>query len=138
MGRCGRMNVMVTVRGTQTMDGECDHTEQTANGRLERCGQKTILSYADEEVNTTLTVTSDKLIIDRRGEMASTMTLQVGMTHLCDYQTPYGALTLGVTTYRLDNRLGEHGGTLYAAYRLDMGGGATENEIEIIVKEVSC
>ncbi|MBQ3259092.1 MAG: DUF1934 domain-containing protein, partial [Clostridia bacterium] len=69
--------------------------------------------------------------------MASVMTLQVGMTHLCEYQTPYGVLTLGVTTHRLDNRLGEHGGTLSAAYRLDMGGGATENEIEIIVKEVS-
>ena len=132
------VKVNVTVRGTQYMDGECDRTEQQAVGTLEQNGQVLCLSYADEESNTRLTVTSDKLVIDRRGDTASVMTLQVGLTHLCDYQTPYGAFSLGITTHRLDNRLTEHGGVLNAAYRLDMGGGATENEIEILVKEVSC
>ncbi len=132
------MKVTVTVRGTQYMDGECDRTEQRASGILEQQGQALCLSYADEGSKTTLTVTRDKVVIDRRGETASVMTLQAGITHLCDYQTPYGAFTLGVTAHRLDNRLNEHGGVLNAAYRLDMGGGATENEIEIIVKEVSC
>ena len=132
------VKVNVTVRGTQYMDGECDRTEQRASGTLEQQGQALCLSYADEESKTALTVTRDKVVIDRRGETASVMTLQAGITHLCDYRTPYGAFTLGVTAHRLDNRLTEHGGVLNAAYRLDMGGGATENEIEIIVKEVSC
>ena len=132
------MTVTVTVRATQYMDGECDRTEQQAAGTLEKRGRLLRLSYTEEEASTTLTVTPDKVVIDRRGETASVMTLQVGMTHLCNYQTPYGAFTIGVTAQRLDNRLGEHGGVLNASYRLDMGGGATQNEIEILVKEVSC
>ena len=130
--------MIVTVCGTQYVDGESDRTEQRAVGTLESKGQALCLSYADEESQTTLTVARDKIVIDRRGETASVMMLQAGITHLCDYQTPYGAFTLGVTAQRVDNRLTEHGGVLNAAYRLDMGGGSTQNEIEIIVKEVSC
>ena len=132
------VKVNVIVRGTQYLDGECDRTEQQAVGTLTADGQALRLSYADDESRTTLTVTADTVVIDRRGETASVMTLQVGLTHTCDYQTPYGAFSLGITTHRLDNRLTANGGTLNAAYRLDLGGGATENEIEIIVKEVSC
>lgn len=132
------MKMQITVVGTQHMDGEVDRTEQQAVGTIEKNEQVLCLRYAGDDANTCLTVTADKLVIDRRGETSSTMILQTGLTHLCEYQTPYGALTLGVTAHRIENNLSENGGTLKAAYRLDMGGGAVENEIEIIVKEVSC
>lgn len=132
------MKVTITVQSTQRMDGEVARDEQTVTGTLEQNGQALSLSY-EQDGQTRIMATDRRITIERRGEITSTMVLEPGMTHLCDYRTPYGSLTLGVTAKHIDHALTACGGILQAAYRLDTGGGSPiDHEIKIIVKEVSC
>lgn len=137
------MNVTVTVAGIQRLDGDTARTALTAVGTLKQQGQAVRLIYEEPATAdtaaaiTTITVTPRRVTVDRHGDTRSSLVLEQDRTHRCPYHTPYGTLSLDVTARTIVNELNTPAGRLLLAYTLDMGGAATENEIEITVKEVS-
>ncbi len=132
------MRAQITVKGIQHMDGETAETLQQAAGILRQSPGGMTLTYKQEDTVTVVTVSSEQIIIERRGEYSSRLILETGKTHSCPYGTPYGSFMLGVTARKITNELQENGGRLTLAYELDMGSGmTTDHEIEILVKEVS-
>jgi uncharacterized beta-barrel protein YwiB (DUF1934 family) len=67
----------------------------------------------------------------------SNLVLEEGKRHLCQYGTPYGSLTLGVFTSKIDDCLNDHGGKLELEYTLDVNSNLSSiNAITITIKEI--
>ena len=60
------------------------------------------------------------------------MTLELGKKHFCLYQTPFGAMTIGVQAKRLLCELEEASGSVEMEYTIDMNAAfLSENTITI-------
>ena len=137
------MQVTVTLRTVQTMDGESERMEQTACGTLDFLDSGVKLQYqelpqdGEDGAVVTVTVRGDQTVIDRRGSTVSQILLETGKRHICRYDTPYGRLMLHTRTSRLSSEFVGGNGKISAAYALEMNDMQTDHEIEIQVKEVS-
>ena len=135
------MNVKISLRSVQRMDGDTQTTTMTAHGTLELLEDGARLCYTelpqDGGAAVTVLVSGGKTIIERRGEISSQIVLEEGRRHSCRYETPYGLLTLHAQARRL--AFSNEGDTafLQAVYLLEMSGAYTEQEIEFRIKEVS-
>ena len=138
------MDVLISITGTQQVDGEEEIIELTTTGGMEPAGDGWRLTYEEsaatgmEGVVTTIRVQPDEVLLERTGRMHSLLVLQKGRRHQCSYATPYGTLMLGVYTSELHSTLTGSGGELRFAYTLDMNAGAlSAHNVHISVKEVS-
>ena len=117
-------NVVIFVRGEQTYDGAGpDATELISEGTMSiDDGGAVTVTYQETELTgmegttTRFTIQGDSVVLTRTGSVTSQMVFQKGVRHSSLYETPYGALTVDVSTLRLAHRLGERGGGLEAAY----------------------
>ena len=134
---------LITVIGTQTIDGENEKVEVITSGDYRQENGKTTVSYpqfSEEDPNirteTTVTLEGDMMFIDSKGERNSRLILEKGRRHQCVYETPLGAMMLGIFTDKLSAKLDEHGGEISASYQLDFNSAAvSSNQIHITVKE---
>ncbi len=137
------MDVLISITGTQVVDGERDTIELTTTGGMDPAEDGWRLTYEEsaatgmEGVTTSILVRPDEVLLERTGNMNSLLVLQKGRRHQCSYETPYGALMLGVYTKELSSTLSRSGGDLRFAYTLDMNAGvASVHDVHISVKEV--
>lgn len=137
-------DVIISIRGMQDMDGVGDDAiELVTEGRLSSPGgDEYLLSYAESELTglggttTTLSIQDGRVTLVRSGEVNSQMIFEEGKRHLSLYETPYGALSVGVNTRRMDLRLGESGGELEIDYAIEIDHAvAGENLFRIQVRE---
>ena len=136
-------NYLITVLGTQEVDGESDSIEVITTGDYRREGGKVTITYpefSEEDPNirtdTTVIYDGDKLSIERRGEMSSRLMLEKGRRHRCLYDTPMGQMMIGIFTDSISAELDEGGGTIRASYQLDFNNSAvSHNEFNITIKE---
>ena len=135
---------LITVIGTQTIDGESESIEISTEGSYAREGRKVTVCYpefSEEDPNirteASVVLEGDTLIIERHGDIGSSrLILERGRRHQCVYETPFGAMFIGVFTDKLTGTLDEHGGEIYASYQLDFNAGAVStNEIRITVRK---
>ena len=119
--------VTISVKAKQEMgDGPADSMELVTQGVLQRDGDIYILSYQESEVTgldgtlTTFHVEPERVTLMRIGEFNSQMVFEEGRRHLSMYNTPYGALSVGVNTRHLMAELNEQGGTIEIDYDLEM------------------
>ena len=111
-------NVVIFVRGEQTYDGaDPDATELISEGTMSiDDGGAVTVTYQETELTgmegttTRFTIQGDSVVLTRTGSVNSQMVFQKGVRHSSLYETPYGALTVDVSTLRLAHRLGERGG----------------------------
>ena len=133
---------MITVVGTQTIDGEKDRIEVITAGDMTTDGGKTVITYPEysqdnpaQKTDTTVTYDGNILSIDRQGEMASHLILEQGVRHECLYTTPMGQMFIGIFTDSVKAELSENGGGIKAAYQLDFNRSVVSyNEFEIKLK----
>lgn len=135
------MEVQVSLRSVQRMDGDTQTTEMTARGTLELLSDGARLCYTelpqDGGAAVTVLVRGVQTIIERRGEISSQIVLEERKRHRCRYETPYGLLTLYAQAQQLlFSNVGDTS-FLRAVYLLEMSGAYTEQEIEFTIKEVS-
>ena len=137
-------DVIISIRGMQDMDGVGDDAiELVTEGRLSSPGgDEYLLSYAESELTglggttTTLSIQNGRVTLVRSGEVNSQMFVEEGKRHLSLYETPYGALSVGVNTRRMDLHLGESGGELEIDYAIEIDHAvAGENLFRIQVRE---
>lgn len=122
------MKVMITVTGTQHVDGQSDTVELTTGALMRAEDDGFTLCYQEtaatgmEGTTTTLRVQPQKVTLERRGTGAGLLILEHKKRHVCSYATPVGNLMLGVFTDRMVQNLALGSGTLDVSYTLDVGG----------------
>lgn len=137
------MDVLISITGIQHVDDQKETVEMTTAGQMVPTPEGWRLFYDEsaasgmEGVTTSMDIREDQVLLQRNGAMNSLLVLQKGRRHMCSYNTPYGAMMLGVYTRELRNGLTEHGGELDFCYTLDMNAGVTSShDVHISVKEV--
>lgn len=136
-------NVVISIKGMQKYQGQDpDTVELVTEGRLQQEGDSYTLSYQESEITglegtlTTIRVEPEQVTLLRVGEFNSQMVFQEGRRHLSMYNTPYGAMAIGVNTRRLSARLDEAGGDIEIDYALEVDHAvAGRNSFRINVKE---
>ena len=136
--------VMISVKGVQQFDAmEKDSIELVTRGSLERTGGMLTLQYEESELTglegtlTTIQVEPECVTMLRTGQVNTQMVFQEGRRHLAMYNTPYGAMTVGVNTRHLYAELGEDGGEIEIDYSIEIDHAVTgRNVFRINVKKV--
>ena len=139
-----KKDVLITIRGTQQVNEEKDVVEMITTGRYYRKNGLYYISYEETEATgyegcrTTLKVgPNDKVTMTRFGPSRSQLIVQQGVRHQCQYDTGYGAMTIGVMGNRFESSLSDRGGELKFGYTLDIEATvASENTVSVHVKEL--
>ena len=121
-------NVIISIKGKQLYaESGPDEMELVTSGVLKRNSRGGFtVSYQESEL-TGLEGTTTKLHIDggrvtllREGGVNSQMVFEEGRRHLSMYETPYGALSIGINTRRMRSTLDEAGGDLEIDYAIEI------------------
>ena len=119
--------VVISIRGMQKYEGmPPDVMELVTKGRLSRDGESYILSYQESELTglndtlTTIQVEGEQVTLLRVGEFNSQLVFQEGRRHLSMYNTPYGAMAIGVNTCHLLAQLTDQGGDIEVDYTIEV------------------
>ena len=122
-------SVILSIRGQQTFDDNSAPevielvTEGTLtdhrDGRFTVCYQESELTGLDG-TRTTIQVQPDSVSILREGQVNSQMVFEEGRRHLTMYNTPYGAMSIGVNTRKMKVALDANGGSIQIDYALEV------------------
>ena len=138
--------VILYVRGEQYFeDVDPEATELISEGVMTISDGGVITLVYDETELTGLEGTTTTFVIDggmvtltRSGELISQMILQMGKRHTSLYETPWGTLTVDVTTTGLSCRMDAHGGILDIRYSIAVDHQVTgENRFKVRVREAA-
>lgn len=120
-------NVVISIKGMQKYENtDPDVIELVTAGRLAREGERYILTYQESELTgldgtqTTIQVEGEQVIMMRAGEFNTQMVFQEGRRHLSMYNTPYGAMAIGVNTRHLLAQLDDRGGRIEVDYAIEI------------------
>ena len=137
-------NVIISIKGKQSYEDMEDETiELVTEGRLDPDGTEGYtLSYQESELTglegtlTTFQIERDRVTLLRVGEVNSQMVFQPGRRHFSMYETPYGALSVGISTKKMHANLNERGGEIEIDYAIEIDHAvAGENMFHIDVRE---
>ena len=120
-------NVIISIKGSQLYEGQDpDVTELVTAGTLRREQEGYTIAYQETELTglegtlTTFQIERGRITLLRMGSVNSEMVFEVGRKHLSMYETPYGALAVGIETRRLKNTVDEAGGDLEIDYAIEI------------------
>ena len=136
-----KKNVVITVRGLQPSVDADEPVEVISAGTYMRKENTHYLSYeeADEEGHITknrIKITADTIEMTKQGNVATQMIFLLGEKQYACYATPFGELTLGMTTNRITVREEEELLSAKLRYGLEINGEfVSECELDIDVKE---
>ena len=137
--------VVISIKGIQKYEGALpDVVELVTEGRLAREGDSYTLSYQESELTglegtlTTIQVDGGQVTLLRVGEFNSQLVFQEGRRHLSVYNTPYGAMSVGVHSRHLLAELNDQGGDIEVDYEIEVDHAmAGRNIFRINVKEAA-
>ncbi len=135
------MKVTITICATLDDGNEQQRTTQTLPGFLRRCEQSYELTYREPNTEeglgntlTTLRVFGDRMELARQGDYRCLLTMEPGVSHETDYDTPLGRFVLTTETQAFCSALQENGnGDVSVCYRLHAAGGSTQHTLQITV-----
>lgn len=120
-------NVIISIRGQQLFEEqEPDVMELITPGRLEQTEDGFTLSYQESELTglegttTVFRIQGQQVTLVREGEVNSLMVFEEGQRHLSMYETPYGALSVGINTRRMKTDLSPSGGDIEIDYAIEV------------------
>ena len=121
-------NVIISIKGRQLYAGSPpDEVELVTAGTLKCDGRGgCTVSYQETELTglegtvTRLHIRDGQVTLLREGNINSQMVFEEGRRHLSMYETPFGALSVGVNTRRMRSTLGEAGGELEIDYAIEI------------------
>ena len=137
-------NVIISIQGKQSFQAQEDDTiELVTEGCLEPDGDEGYtLTYQESQLTglegtlTTFQIEPDRVTLLRVGEVNSQMVFEEGRRHLSMYDTPYGALSIGVNTRRMRSDLSASGGSIEIDYAIEIDHAlAGQNLFRIQVRE---
>lgn len=136
-------DVVISIKGMQKYENAApDAVELVTEGRLWKDGAGYVLTYQESELTglegtlTTIQVEGEQVTMMRVGEFNAQMVFQEGRRHLSMYNTPYGAMAIGVNTRHLLAELNEHGGDIEIDYVIEVDHAIVgRNIFQIKIKE---
>ena len=136
-------DVVISITGVQQGQNGPQAIELVTQGQYGVERDKICFSYQETELTgmdgtlTTFRVEKDMVTMTREGAVNSQMLFQKGRKHLFLYDTPFGAMTMGVSTQKLSSEMDEHGGVMDLFYSVDVDNILLgKNVFRICVKEI--
>ncbi len=136
-------NALITMKGHQNIDGENDTYELTTLGSYIKKGDKYYVSYEGSEATgyentkTTLKIGDGLVSMIRFGETASQMVFEKKKTYIGYYDTPFGNLSVGVTTRDMKIDIDEDGGEIHLDYFVEINHSASvHNGLHVKIRKV--
>lgn len=136
---------LISIIGTQTIEGESEKTEFTTTGTYKVDGKNKYILYKEynnaaikDGTLSTLNIYDDRVVsLVRDDAQDASLVIEKGKRHMCNYNTTLGALTLGVYTSKFNSTLGNNGGKLDIEYSLDLNCDISSvNKLQIEVKKI--
>ncbi len=129
--------ISLKLRSVLVSEDDRSETELLTEGTMEQEGGIWKITYEDsdatgfEGATTTITAEGSQLVsIVRTGTASSNLVIEAGKKHYCLYGTPFGDITVGIFTHKIENSLSEKGGSLYLKYTIDVNSAyMSDNEI---------
>lgn len=136
-------DVIISIKGMQKYEhADPDVIELITRGRLAQRGDNFTLTYQESELTglegtrTTIQVEGEQVTLLREGGVNSQMVFQEGRRHMSMYNTPYGAIEIGINTSHLMTDLHDRGGDIEIDYAIEVDHAlAGRNIFQINVKE---
>lgn len=137
-------DVLINIDSTHAYtQGDDDSLEFTTDGYYFFEDDVACLSYMESEVTglegtrTSMMAYPDRVVLDRDGVVTSRMIFRQGEKSSFMYNTPYGAMAMGISTGSIRREMGENGGSLYIDYAVDVENSViARNSFHITVKEL--
>ncbi len=131
----------INIVGTQIVDGVEDSVELMTEGVFYEKNGSFYISYEEPDENgyknckTTLKITGDeKAVMTRSGEYESHLFIEKNRRNVCQYNTLYGNMLLGISSVEIENNLDSSGGDATIRYSIDINTALlSENELKIHV-----
>ena len=136
-----KKNVVIIVRGLQRQADDDEPIEVISAGTYLRKDNTHYLSYeeADEDGKITknrIKITPDSIEMTKQGGITTQMIFIKGQKQYACYETPFGELTLGMTTKRIKVTEEDMQLSVALRYNLEVNGAhMSECELDIEVKE---
>jgi len=135
-------DIVLNIKSTQKIDGDFDSSEFMCEGKYEEKDEFIKLIYSEsvalgvEGITSIITVDKNNIVtLSRTGALCSDFIVEPGKRHLCQYQTEYGDMMIGISGDRVVNRIKEKG-ELTLKYSIDVNSGLlSENEMKIKISE---
>ena len=136
-----KKNVVITVRGLQPEVDADEPIEVISAGTYMRKENTHYLSYEEADENGTITnnrikITDTSIEMVKKGAVATQMMFLLGEKHYACYATPFGDLTLGITTKKIS--VTEEADALFAKLRYGLeinGEHVSDCELDVEVHE---
>ncbi len=119
-------NALITLTGRQSIDGENDQYELTTLGKYIKKGDKYYVSYEGSELTgyegttTTLKIKDGYISMIRFGNSSTQMIFEKEKKYVGHYETPFGSLSVGVTTNSMTVDIDENGGEIDLDYLVEL------------------
>ncbi len=128
-------NYMISIVGTQEVDGEKETIEVMTEGDIIEKNGRTYISYREycddnpKNYSHNLIKLEDdgKITIIRKGETESRLILEKGKRHQCYYRTIAGDLMIGIFTEFVKRDISPDGGSLNIKYSIDFNNDLVSN-----------
>jgi len=122
-------NSMIKITALIESGEGSDTVEFTTEGKVAMEGETCVLTYTESEVSgmrgsmTTLRITRDRVVMNRKGFSSSVMEFVRGERHQSEYATPYGVFTLEILTRDMSCDMDAEGrGTVDIHYDMSIRG----------------
>ncbi|MGE4484241.1 MAG: DUF1934 domain-containing protein [Oscillospiraceae bacterium] len=134
---------IISIKGIQIPENdEKDVVELVTDGEYHHADGVAVFSYMESELTglegtkTTFEVKDDTVTLTREGAVNTRMVFCEGKKNYFAYETPFGAVTMGVNTHGVTAKLHDGGGNLEIHYLIDMDNTPiSRNTFKINVKE---
>lgn len=140
-----KKDVIISIKGLYTDEDDNDSLELQTVGSYHRPkdGGSYYIRYKEtaatgyEGCTTTLRVDGSECVtIQRTGAQSSSLVIERNRRHLCQYDTGFGAFTVGVYSDAIESSLDDSGGRLHFRYSLDINAShASSNDVTVSVRE---
>ncbi len=121
-----KKDIIISLKGRQNDGYEREEIELVTEGTYYKEGETYFVTYNETEVTgmegttTTLKIENDKITMLRYGQNNSQLIFEKGQRHLCCYETPFGAFTIGVKSEIVNIDISEKGGEISAEYQIEI------------------
>lgn len=136
-------NALIVLTGKQMIDGEENSYELTTVGNYTKKGDKYYISYEGSEITgyedsrTTLKVKRDSVSMIRFGKSSAQMIFEKNRKYSGFYNTPYGGLSVDVTTRDLKVDIDDNGGEFSLDYYIQFNNDIpVENGMHVKIRKV--
>ncbi len=136
-------NALITLSGSQQVDGETDTYELTTLGKYTKRDGKYYITYEGTELTgyegttTTLKIKDDCVSMIRFGKSNSQMVFEKEKKYIGHYETPFGSLNVGVTTNSMTVDIDDDGGEIDLSYMVELNNSMpVHNGLHLTIRKV--